>query len=176
MDSVLREGKAVRHECGNTNTVCRSRSKAGGFTLIELMIVVVIVAILAAIALPSYSNYIRRGQLQEAFTHLADYRAKMEQYYQDNKNYGTGGVCANAATASTWNGFVPTGLNPRYFDYGCVLAPDGQSYSLTAGGAAGQPTVGYAYRINQDGLKETTMFAGAASTETCWLSRSATSC
>ena len=79
-------------------------TRAAGFTLIEVMIVVAIVAILTAIALPSYKDYIRRGRLPEAFNALADYRTKMEQYYQDNRNYGSAASkCADSTTASSWN-------------------------------------------------------------------------
>ena len=53
--------------------------RAEGFTLLELMIAVAIVAILAAIALPSYSDYIKRAKLVEAQNALADFRVKMEQ-------------------------------------------------------------------------------------------------
>jgi type IV pilus assembly protein PilE len=59
-----------------------------GFTLIEVMIVVAIVAILSSVAYPAYTDYVRRGQLQEAFTNLANYRIQMEQYYQDNGHHG----------------------------------------------------------------------------------------
>ena len=52
---------------------------ARGFTLIEVMIVVAIVAILATIAMPSYRDYLRRGQVPEAMTYLSDYRVKLEQ-------------------------------------------------------------------------------------------------
>ena len=58
-----------------------------GFTLIELMIVVAIIAILASIAIPSYRDYIIRGHLAEATSTLASYQAKMERYYQDNRTY-----------------------------------------------------------------------------------------
>lgn len=149
----------------------RPPHRARGFTLIEVMIVVAIVAILAAVALPSYTNYLRRGQLQEAFTYLSDYRVKMEQYYQDNRSYGTGAsgtACANATGAPTWANFAAPGA--RYFTFSCVLGADNQSYLLTATGSSGR-AVGYNYRYASAGnVKSTILFAGAASTRTCWAS------
>ena len=57
-----------------------------GFTLIEIMIVVAIVAILSAIALPSYSDYVLRSKLPEAFSALSDQRIRLEQYYQGQQS------------------------------------------------------------------------------------------
>lgn len=58
-----------------------------GFTLIELMIVVAIVAILTTIAYPNYRDYVIRGQLVDATQALAALRANMERYFQDNRSY-----------------------------------------------------------------------------------------
>lgn len=58
-----------------------------GFTLIELMITVVIVAILAAIALPSYQNYIKRANIRAAQTDLVALSLVFENYYQRNLSY-----------------------------------------------------------------------------------------
>lgn len=63
--------------------------RAHGFSLIELMITVAIVAILAAIAMPNYRNYAIRGQLPEATAALSALRANMERFYQDNRTYLT---------------------------------------------------------------------------------------
>lgn len=81
------------------------QSLSRGFTLIELMITVAITGVLASIAVPSYQDYVRRGQVVEAPTYLSDYRVKMEQYFQDFKNYGsTGtGTCAIGTNAPSWN-------------------------------------------------------------------------
>lgn len=145
-----------------------SHGVSAGFTLIEMMIVVVIISILASIALPAYQDYVRRGQLQEAFTFLADYRVKMEQYFQDNKNYGdtAGTACATAASAGTWSGFAPTGA--KYFTFGCVTADSGQSFVITATGNAGL-TTGYDYSIDQSGNKVTVKYAGAVKNANCWM-------
>lgn len=149
-----------------------ARTRATGFTLIELMITVAIIGILVAIALPSYKNYIRRGQQPEAFNALSDYRTKMEQYYQDNHNYGdtAGTVCATATTASTWNGFTPAGA--KYFSFACVTNSTGQGYTITATGTAGQ-VKNDKYTIDQNGNRATTVFKGATVTATCWLTSSA---
>ena len=68
-----------------------------GFTLIELMIVVVIAGILAAIALPSYWQYIQRSKIIEATTGLSNWRTRMEQYFLDNR-YSTSHVAARCIT------------------------------------------------------------------------------
>ncbi len=144
------------------------RINVRGFTLIEVMITVAIIGILASIALPAYTDYLRRGQIPQAFTYLSDYRIKMEQYYQDNRNYGTG-LCGSAG--GSWNNFVPE-VSPRYFTFSCSLNTSGNGtaasgYVLTATGSASR-AVGYNYTINQAGNKATPLFANAASTRTCW--------
>jgi len=58
-----------------------------GFTLVELMIVVVVVAILASIALPSYQEYIRRSRRAEAQALLNDAAARQERYRAQNGRY-----------------------------------------------------------------------------------------
>ena len=65
---------------------------ATGFTLIEVMITVAIIAILAAVAIPSYTDYITRSKIQEATSSLLAMRTKMEQYFQDQRTYV--GACA----------------------------------------------------------------------------------
>lgn len=138
-----------------------------GFTLIELMIAVAIVGILAAVAVPQYRDYVRRGSLPESFSQLADYRVKMEQYYQDNRSYGAT-TCADGAAAPSWNTFAPNGA--KNFTYACTLANSGQSYTLTATGKTGTASLGHVYTINQANLQATTTFKGSAvSGKNCWL-------
>ena len=72
-----------RHPCAAPGR----RARASGFTLIEIMIVVAIVGILAAIAYPSYSEYVQRSRIMDATSGLNDVRTRMEQYFQDNRTY-----------------------------------------------------------------------------------------
>ena len=77
----------------------REHKKQGGFTLIEVMIVVAIVAILAAVALPSYNEYIRRG-------HRADARAGLlqAQQYLERAATATGNYPTTLSSSLTWSG------------------------------------------------------------------------
>ena len=65
----------------------RSNRSSAGFTLIEAMITVAVIAILAAVALPNYFDYVTRSRIVEAKTNLADMRTRLEQYFLDNRAY-----------------------------------------------------------------------------------------
>ena len=62
-------------------------SRMSGFTLIELMIAVAIVAVLAAVALPSYTSYIAKARRAEARTHLVEAAQFMQRFYAANDSF-----------------------------------------------------------------------------------------
>ena len=115
-----------------------------GFTLIEVMITVAIVAILAAIAVPSYNEYVQRARITEATAALADMRNKMEQYFQDNRTWTPGGGIAPPCTAGTVAP-LPTSQN---FTFTCdSLAAN--TYRVVATGNVGTSMNGFTFTINQ---------------------------
>jgi len=152
-----------------TNPHLHPQHRMAGFTLIELMIVVIIIGVLTSIAVPTYRDYVRRGQLAEAFTTLSDLRVKMEQYYQDNKFYGTNSGSNTCATLAPTYGAFPVAT--KNFNVICAAgAAPSQTYTLTAQGTGGL-TTGYEYTLTERGLKSTTKFATATVTSACWLTK-----
>lgn len=65
------------------------RTRQSGFTLVELMIVVAIVAILASIALPSYQEHVRKGHRAAAQSEMMDIANRQQQYFLANRQYAT---------------------------------------------------------------------------------------
>lgn len=136
-----------------------------GFTLIELMIVVVIIAVLASIAVPQYSDYVLRSKVAEAAANLGQHRVRLEQSFQDNRTYQGG--------AAPWAcGSTPPGANDsKYFTLSCT-APSATAYVITATGIAGQGTGGFTYTISETNARTTTIAAPApwtAGTSNCWV-------
>ena len=81
-----------------------------GFTLIELMIVVAIIAILAAIALPAYQDYVARSQVSEAMTLSSGAKTAVTEYYADKGAFPTTNAGAGLAGASSINGKYVTSV------------------------------------------------------------------
>lgn len=143
---------------------------AAGFTLIEMMIVVAIIAILAAIALPNYSDYIRRGKITEATTALSDARTRFEQSYLDNRTYAdVAGSCLRIQTAA--------GGSLKSFTLDCCsTAPAASTYSCTANGIGAQGMASFVYTINQSNQKSSSGPGGTYTNGTCWAVRKDGSC
>lgn len=122
--------------------------KSRGFTLIELMIVMAIIAILGAVAIPAYRDYVVRSRLSGAASGLSEARVRMEQFYADSRTYAAGG-----------GGCGPNMPTVDVFALTCVPGGGGQSYVVTATGNAGSQVAGFAYTINEANARATTSWS-----------------
>jgi type IV pilus assembly protein PilE len=80
--------------------------KSSGFTLVELIVAMVIAAILAAVAIPAYSNYVRKARRTEVKTALLDLASLEERSFSVNNSYTTS---ATALSYAAWPVTLPSG-------------------------------------------------------------------
>lgn len=95
-----------------------------GFTLIELMIVVVVIAVLAAIAIPNYLEQSRKGRRSDAMRAIGEYQLAMERWRAECSTYAEINTCKDSdgdGTVEADEGVYPT-------------APSSDFYSVPSGG------------------------------------------
>ena len=136
------------------------RSNAG-FTLIEIMIVVAIVAVLAAIAMPAYSDYVMRGRLSDAHAGLMTKRVELEQFFQDNRTY-VGYDCTSDGTAN--------------FSFSCTTQT-ATAYTLQADGVGGTSVDDFIFTLTEANARATTSVPASWTTAAnCWVIKKNGSC
>jgi type IV pilus assembly protein PilE len=149
----------------------QAQRNARGFTLIELMIVVAIVAILARIAFPAYTDYITRGRVPDATSNLAAMQVKMEQYFQDNRTYfNSAGACGVDFSQTN------VGITSKFFNFSCSQNSP-TSYTVTATGKG--PMTGFVYTAgytpaagyNIQATPNVPAGSGWTTSTSCWVTR-----
>lgn len=125
-----------------------------GFTLMELIVAMVIIGIIAAIAIPNYSEYVLRGYRSSAQAFIADVASRQAQFFLDRRTY--------AATVAALNMAAPAEIANRYDIAIATAAGPPATFTVTATPTGTQATDRCgAMTINQAGNK------GAAGTR-CW--------
>lgn len=143
--------------------------KQRGVTLIELVVVMIIVGILAAVAIPSYRNYVLRSQRSDAKDALLALATQQEKYYLQCNTYAT--VIAGAPNCVAGELQGADASENGWYDLAIDDADD-TSYTLSATAAAGgnqaQDTQCEIFRVTDRGIRTAEDSGGTDNTAECW--------
>lgn len=131
-----------------------------GFTLLEMMIVVVIIGILAAISYPSYQSYVLRSNRSEAMVLLNEAAARQERFFSQNNQYATTAAQLGLTTSNSPNNLYQLAIN----------RPNTSQYTLTAQpiGTQTQDTECGSLALDQAGTRGAAGGTVAATVMNCW--------
>ncbi|ENX56538.1 hypothetical protein F885_03921 [Acinetobacter higginsii] len=163
----------VSYHFQSTKRSCIARKRCTGFTLIELMITVAIVAIIAAIAVPSYDTYIRRADLSTAQQEILKVAELLEKHRARNFSYD-GFVLKGTATNQGAYYSVPSATNTTLLlpltatsgnqKFTLSLTVNTQAWSLKA---VSQSPRNYSLLLTSTGLKCKTKTAANITASSC---------
>ncbi len=138
-------------------------TRIGGFTLIEIMVTVVIIGILIAVALPSYSQHVRKGRRTDAKNAVLELAAREEKFFATNNTYSISGVALN------YSGAFPLDVGTTGATYYSISVAQTTTSDFTV---TATPVVGSAqandecksYILNNLGVQSN----GPGAITTCW--------
>nr|WP_181718029.1 type IV pilin protein [Psychrobacter sp.]QJS05948.1 PilE protein [Psychrobacter sp.] len=107
-------------------------NNSSGFTLVELMVTVTIIAILAAIAVPSYQNYVKRANIKAAQTDLISLSLVFENHYQRNLSYPSSGYTSTNELLNQFSSWSISKVGPFSFSSEALNLDNGKGYTLIA--------------------------------------------
>ena len=138
-------------------------NKTRGFTLIELMIVVAILGIIAAVGYPSYLEHVKKSRRAEGMGHLLELADRMERFYSDKGTY------AGATLGTGASDIFPATTDDGHYTLSFVGALDNVSFTISATPTPkGKQNTDKCHTFTMTSLGVKSVSGGSLSADDCW--------